>query len=56
MGTGNQWEAEEKKKASGFEFAPQKPYKPINNESPVYQHWFSISKGVIPFNCMLETD
>ena len=55
MGTGDQWEAEEKKKASGFEFAPREPYKPINSDSPVYKHWLSISKGLAPFNCYIET-
>ena len=55
MGTGDQWEAEEKKKESGFEFAPQEPYKPINSDSPVYKHWLSISKGLAPFNCYIET-
>lgn len=49
IGTGDQWEAEEKKMASGFEFAPQEPYEPINNGSNVYQHWQSIVDGVAPF-------
>ena len=49
IGTGEQWKAEEKKKASGFEFAPQKPYEPINRSSKVYQHWESILLGNVPF-------
>ena len=54
IGTGEQWEAEEKKKASGFEFAPQEPYCPTNSGSSVYQHWISIVKGEIPFGYVLE--
>lgn len=49
MGTGAQWEAEEKKKASDFEFAPQEPYEPINVKSHVFKHWLSIVDGVVPF-------
>lgn len=49
MGNCEQWEAEEKKKASGFEFAPQEPFKPVNGESRVYKHWQSIIDGVVPF-------
>jgi hypothetical protein len=49
MGTGKQWDAEEKKKAMGFEFAPQKPCEPIRKDSKVYIHWESIVSGYIPF-------
>lgn len=54
MGTGEQWEAEEKKKASGFEFAPQEPYCPVNNTSTVYRHWKSICNGMVPFGYVVE--
>lgn len=53
-GTGDQWEAEKKKEESGFIFAPQPPYKPINSESSVYKHWKRIVSGIIPFNCKVE--
>lgn len=56
MGTGEQWEAEEKKKASGFEFAPQEPYEPITDASPVYRHWQSIVKGIVPFGYTVKGD
>ncbi len=49
MGTGTEWEAEEKKKASGFEFAPSEPYKGITKEHSQYQHWKRIVAGIIPF-------
>lgn len=49
IGTGEQWEAEDKKKASGFEFAPQEPYCPVSKESRVYKHWQSIVSGDVPF-------
>lgn len=54
MGTGEQWEAEEKKKAGGFEFAPQEPHCPISNTSPVYKHWVSICNGMVPFGYAVE--
>ena len=56
IGTGEQWEAEEKKKASGFEFAPQKPYEPINSSNPVYKHWESILLGNIPFGYVIKNE
>ena len=49
LGTGDQWDAEAKKKESGFEFAPKEPYEPINEASPVYRHWQSIKNGIVPF-------
>lgn len=49
MGTGDQWAEEQIKKDSGFEFAPQEPYEPINEKSRVYQHWVSIVNGNVPF-------
>jgi hypothetical protein len=55
MGNGEQWEAEEKKKASGFEFAPQEPYCPVNSSSPVYRHWKSILMGKVPFGYTVES-
>jgi hypothetical protein len=48
-GTGDQWEAERKKKESGFEFAPQEPYEPVYKHHPVYKHWESICAGIVPF-------
>ena len=54
IGTGDEWVAENKKKESGFEFAPQKPYCPIDDSSPVYQHWQSIVDGVIPFGYVVS--
>lgn len=49
MGTGNEWDEEEKKKASGFEFAPQPPFETVNSESKVYKHWKLMVDGDIPF-------
>jgi hypothetical protein len=54
MGTGDQWEAEKKKKSSGFEFAPQEPYCPVTSDSAVYLHWQSIVNGVVPFGYGIE--
>jgi len=54
IGTGEQWEAEENKKASGFEFAPQEPYRPVGGDSPVYLHWKSIVNGVVPFGYFVD--
>lgn len=54
MGNGEQWKAEEEKKASGFEFAPQEPYCPVNSDSPVYQHWLSIVNSNIPFGYVVS--
>lgn len=56
MGTGDQWEAEEKKKASGFKFAPQEPYKPVYEDSRVYRHWLSIIAGKVPFGYIVIAD
>jgi hypothetical protein len=50
IGNSDQWAAEHKKKDSGFEFAPQEPYCPVNSDSSVYRHWASIVNGVVPFN------
>lgn len=55
MGTGEQWEAEEKKKASGFEFAPQPPYSGVY-DTEVYHHWLSIANGKVPFGYRVEQD
>jgi hypothetical protein len=55
IGTSEQWEAEEKKKESGFEFAPQPPYSgPYGTE--VYHHWLSIVNGKVPFGYRVERD
>ena len=54
MGTGDEWVTENKKKESGFEFAPQKPYSPINSNSRVYKHWKSIARGLMPFGYTLK--
>jgi len=54
MGTGDQGENERIKKESGFEFAPQAPYKPIHKGDRVYEHWVSIVRGVIPFGYGIE--
>jgi len=49
MGISEQWEHEKIKRDSGFEFAPQEPYKPIFKDSKLYQHWQSIINGIVPF-------
>lgn len=54
MGTGDQWAEKKKKKASGFEFAPQEPYCPITSESRVYLHWQSIVSGIVPFGYRVD--
>jgi len=51
---GEQLDAEEKKKASGFEFAPQPPYEGVTSKSDCYIHWVSIVEGFIPFGYKLE--
>lgn len=50
-GTGNEWEAEEEKEKSGFEFAPRKPFymQPCQIE-----HWKSIVEGFVPFGYTIE--
>ena len=53
MGTGEQWEQEKNKKESGFDFAPQEPYCPVNKESNVYKHWQSIINGIVPFGYVI---
>jgi hypothetical protein len=53
-GTGKKWEEYQAKKDRGFEFAPQEPYQPISESSPVYQHWVSITSGVIPFGFVIK--
>lgn len=52
MGTGAEWEAEQKKEVSGFEFAPRKPlyFKPCQID-----HWKSIVAGIVPFGYSIET-
>ena len=54
MGTGEEWDKEDEKKKSGFKFAPQKPYAPVNEKSPVYKHWQSIVAGIPPFGFELK--
>lgn len=54
IGTVSEWEDEARKSAEGFEFAPSKPYCNVLPDSPVYLHWVSITKGVIPFGYTLE--
>lgn len=54
MGTGDEWDAEEKKKESGFEFAPQEPSEPVRKTSRVYMHWQSIVNGRVPFGFTVE--
>ena len=54
MGNAAQWEAEEKKRVSGFEFAPQEPFCPVHDDSPVYHHWLSIVNGEVPFGYSIE--
>ena len=56
MGNGKQWKAEEEKKASGFEFAPQEPYCPVRNGSPVFRHWLSIVNGMVPFGYIVSDE
>lgn len=55
-GTSDQWEAQAKKEKEGFEFAPEQPYAPITDESPVYKHWESIVAGKIPFGYRVKND
>jgi hypothetical protein len=51
-GTSDEWEAEKKKKESGFEFAPDKPcYFEGQTE-----HWQSIVNGVVPFGYEIKED
>ena len=47
-GTGAEWEEEENKVLSGFEFAPAKPYEHVYGNS-VYKHWETIINGIVPF-------
>jgi hypothetical protein len=54
VGTGEQWLQEKIKRDSGFEFAPQEPYCPVNSESPVYRHWEDIVSGIVPFGFTVE--
>lgn len=54
IGTGDQWEEEEKKKSSGFEFAPQEPYSPVKSGDAVYEHWRSIVNGLVPFGYVVS--
>lgn len=54
IGTGDEWAAEKKKEESGFEFAPRKPYEPVNSDNRVYRHWQSIVDGVPPFGFRVE--
>jgi hypothetical protein len=54
MGTGDEWKKEQEKRDSGFEFAPQEPYCPVNSESPVYRHWEDIVAGIVPFGFTVE--
>lgn len=54
MGTGAEWQAEKIKKETGFEFAPNKPYEPINEDSDVYKHWLSILNGEMPFGFYIK--
>ena len=56
MGTAEEWKLEEKKKASGFEFAPTEPQCYIGSSSPIYQHWRSICEGEVPFGYVIEDD
>jgi hypothetical protein len=49
LGTGAEWEAEEKKEVSGFEFAPREPFCLVNSQSECYKHWQSIVDGTVPF-------
>lgn len=49
-GTGKEWEAEDEKKKSGFEFAPSKPFYARGQ----IEHWQSIVDGVIPFGYVIS--
>ena len=48
-GNSAEWAEEKEKEKNGFEFAPQEPFCPVENTSPVYQHWLSIVNGQVPF-------
>jgi hypothetical protein len=50
-GTADQWQKEEEKKKSGFEFAPDKPcyHRPVQIE-----HWQSIVAGTVPFGYEID--
>jgi hypothetical protein len=52
-GTSQEWDEYYKKKESGFEFAPQKPYMPMVSDK-VAEHWLNIVEGKIPFGFIIE--
>jgi hypothetical protein len=54
IGNSDQLEEEDKKKASGFEFAPQEPCRPVSDT--VYRHWASICEGKVPFGYAVEEE
>ena len=54
-GTEDEWEAEEKKKKSGFEFAPRKPYEGVYGNR-VYCHWQSIVDDMVPFGYVVTEE
>jgi len=56
MGNNDDWQAEENKKKSGFEFAPQEPYESVNSSNQCYIHWQSIVNGTIPFGYSISED
>ena len=54
-GTAEEWDKENEKILSGFEFAPREPYDgPFGN--PVYTHWKDIVAGVVPFGFLVDKE
>lgn len=51
-GTGDEWDAFHKKEASGFEFAPAKPF----YHAGQLDHWQSIVDGIVPFEFTVKED
>ena len=55
MGTGDEWDAQRKKEESGFEFAPDEPFKRGASDT-VTEHWASICNGKVPFGFSIKED
>lgn len=53
-GTADEWDKYTAREEAGFEFAPIKPYPPIDLEGVVYKHWKSIVDGVVPFGYIIS--
>lgn len=55
MGNGKEWEAEQQKIDSGFEFAPREPHTPRVHPN-VMNHWVEIVDGQLPFGMSISND